>query len=355
MNSLTLAQCLTFIESPMESQRFLTFWGLKTLPGNGQIDLDNLYWQDRTQTLCSRLLLSLQKTGNISVIIAPPGHGKSTLARWLYHRIDQETHDAALFSLMKHEDRAGWLLPKIAQYLGLPSEARDPELILKNLRTAHGKILTVIIDNAHFLSEPEAFDEIISLCQVQSLVTTCKLNFVLIGNPKLGHNVQTTRDMQHRLGLFSELLPFSRSELQNYLAQRLQDIGISRRALVPESLALIAQQGPSTFAGVNALLEACLFESFLKEQKTISTEIVHAAFENTGYRPKKDELQRERGRDRDRERERDRDRDLDQDEEISKVTKIPRKRTSSTKASSTASGDLNSLFYKSGLDPDGED
>ena len=63
----------------MENQRFLTFWGLRSLPGNGQIDLDNLYWQDRTQALCSRLLLSLSKTGNISVVIAPPGHGKSTL------------------------------------------------------------------------------------------------------------------------------------------------------------------------------------------------------------------------------------------------------------------------------------
>lgn len=321
----------------MENQRFLSFWGLKTLPGSGQIDLDNLYWQDRTQTLCSRLLLALEKPGTLSVIVAPPGHGKSTFARWLYHRIDQETHDAALFSLLQREKEAGWLLPKLGAYLGLPDNLRDEENVLSNLKTAHGKILTIIIDNAHYLSEFEAFDEIISLCQIQALVD-CKINFVLIGNPKLGQNVQATREIQHRLGLLSELQPFSRSELQNYLAQRLQDIGISRRALVPESIALIAQQGPSTFAGVNALLEACLVEAFLKEQKTISTEIVHAAFDNSGLKPKKGE------------------RDADREGDVSRVSKLPRKRASmNLKNQGTSSADLDSLFYKSGFDPDSED
>lgn len=323
----------------MENQRFLTFWGLKSLPGTGQIDLDSLYWQDHTQTLCSRLLLTLQKPGTISVIVAPPGHGKSTFARWLYHRLEQETHEAALLSLMQREKASGWLIPKLGTYLGLPEEMRSEEIVLQNLRTAHGKILTIILDNAHYLSEFEAFDEIVSLCQVQALVD-CKINFVLIGNPTLGQNIQAAGDIQHRVGLLAEIPSFSRSELQNYLAQRVQDIGISRRALVPESIALIAQHGPSTFAGVNALLEACLVEAFLKEQKTISTEIVQAAFDNTGIKSKKI------GRDRNAERE----------EEVSRVGKAPRKRGSmSLKKEGTTSTDLDSLFYKSGLDPDHED
>jgi len=316
----------------MENQRFLAFWGLKSLPGNGQIDLDQLYWQDRTQSLCSRLLLVLEKTANISVLVAPPGHGKSTLARWLYHRIDSETHDAAFFSLMKQENEPGWLLPRLASYLGLPEAIHDAKTILQNLSTVHGKILTVIIDNAHFLSDITAFDEIVSLCQIQALVA-CPINFVLIGNPKLGQHIQNNRDIQHRLSLLSELHPFSRSELQNYLSQVMQDIGISRRTLVPESLALIAQQGPMTFAGINALLEACLFEAFLKEQKTISTEIVHAACETTGIRLKKE------------------------DGDVNKASKMVSKKRANGSApvkSVTTSGDLNSLFYRTSLDPDGD-
>ena len=318
-------------ENRMENQRFLAFWGLKSLPGNGQIDLDQLYWQERTQGLCSRLLLSLEKTANISVIVAPAGHGKSTLARWLYQRVDNETHDVALFSLLRQEHEAGWLLPRLAGYLGLPDSIRDTRVILQNLRMVHGKILTVIIDNAHYLSDAAAFDEIVSLCQVQALVD-CRINFVLLGNPKLGQNVQNNRDIQHRLGLLSELHPFSRAELQTYLSQRLQDIGISRRALVPESLALIAQQGSMTFAGVNAILEACLFEAFLKEQKTISAEIVYAACENTGIRLKKEET------------------------ESAKANKIASKKrsTSSPAKAVNSSGDLNSLFYKTEMDSEND-
>ncbi|MBC7661350.1 MAG: ATP-binding protein [Chitinophagaceae bacterium] len=322
----------------MESQRFLAFWGLKTLPGNGQIDLDQLYWQEHTQSLVSRLLLALQKTGNISVIVAPAGHGKSTLARWLYHRIDSETHDAAIISLMKQEHNAGWLLPRLAHYLGLPDSVRDSRAILQNLSSVHGKILTIIIDNAHYLSDAEAFDEIASLCQIQALAD-CRINFVLLGNPKLGQSIENNRDLQHRLGLLSELQPFSRLDLQTYLSQRMQDIGISRRILVPESLALIAQQGSMTFAGINALLEACLFEAFLKEQKTISTEIVYAAFENTGLRPQNV------------------NRPQDRDSEPIKATKVQQKKRTSSAAPKAvnSSGDLNSLFYKSSQDPEGED
>ncbi len=316
----------------MENQRFLAFWGLKSLPGNGPIDLDQLYWQDRTQAVCSRLLLTLHKAASITVLVAAPGHGKSTLARWLYQRIDPETHDAAIFSLLKQEKEAGWLMPRLASYLGLPEAHGDTRSVLSSLRSVHGKILTIIIDNAHFLSEGAAFDEIISLCQVQALVD-CKINFVLLGNQKLGHNVQATRDIQHRLTLLAELQTFSRAELQTYLAQRLQDMGITRRVLVPESLALIAQQGLMTFAGVNTLLEACLFEAFLKEQKTISTEVVHAAFENTGLRPRAGE------------------------DEAQKRPQ-PKKRPSPTASQAKmASGgtDLNSLFYQSNLDSDGDE
>src|SRR6476620_10467320 len=155
----------------MDSKKFLAFWGWKSLPWNEPIALDRLYWQEPTQIICSRLLLTLQKAASLFVVTAAPGHGKSTFGRWLYHNIDQERHDVAFFSLLQTEQTSGWLLPKLAQYLGMDAATSSNRSVLARLQESrlHSKILTVIIDDAHKIKEPEALDEILSLIQIQSI------------------------------------------------------------------------------------------------------------------------------------------------------------------------------------------
>ena len=264
------------------------------MPNQSPIDLDQLYWQDHTQNLCSRLLLSVTRSASIHIVEGPPGHGKSTIARWLYHRLEPEMHDVAYITLQKHESESGWLQPKLAAYLGLPQGPQGAHLFAEHLRSVHGKVLTIIIDNAHLLSTRQALDELVALCQIQALAPI-RLNFVLFGNPQISQLIRDHADLGHYTQLICDLRALSRSELQIYLAQRIQDIGIARRSLVPESLALIAQHGVMTFAGVNALLEACMTEAYLREQKTISTDIVHAALETLGRKSVEEEAPKGKG------------------------------------------------------------
>lgn len=326
----------------MESQKFLAFWGLSHLPWNEPVAIDRLFWQNQTQALCSRLVLSLQKAGRFSIVVAPPGHGKSTLARWLYHSIDPKEHDVALFSLLQQQQGPGWLLDKLSHYLGIDASEKNPQKTLLKLQETYsnGRVLTILVDNAHHLAEPEAFDEVLSLAQVQA-ITSCRVNFVLIGNPKLLGTLQRMPEAQHRIAFVAEIPPFTRTELQSYISQRMQELNISRRMMAPEALAIFAQQGILTFAGADSLLEACLFEAFIRERKMIDSDIVMFALEACGVKRQKE------------------------DGDAGKAGKLAQQKrrispsagaqkTVSSQQQASGSG-LNSLFYKSNGSQDSED
>ncbi|MCX6129665.1 MAG: ATP-binding protein [Proteobacteria bacterium] len=324
----------------MDLEKYLAFWGWKSLPWNEPIELNRLFWQDQTQATCSRLMLSLQRTASINVITAPPGHGKSTLARWLYHRIDPKQQDVAFFSLLHTKKASGWLLPKLAQYLGLNPKTSSSREILKHLQDSrlHQRLLTVVIDDAHKLTGPEALDEILSLSQAQS-VTSNHLNFILIGNPRLWNILQATEGVQHRLSLYADLQGLKRTEVVNYLNWRIEMLNLPNKLLQPDAQAFIANQTPYSFASLESLFQGALMEAFLHDQTSITVDAIQRALLLMGLQ----KTAQEAGADGQR----------------SSKSNLPRRKvgpsTQSKIGGSEAQAlDLNSLYYKStdGHDPE---
>ncbi|WP_141735795.1 ATP-binding protein [Oligoflexus tunisiensis] len=325
----------------MDSKKFLAFWGWKNLPWNEPVALDRLYWQESTQIICSRLLLTLQRAASLFVITAPPGHGKSTLARWLYHNVDQDRHDVAFFSLLQTEQGSGWLLPKLAQYLGLDPATSSNRTVLARLQQSrlHGKILTVIIDDAHKLKEPEALDEILALIQVQSIAAN-HVNFILIGNPRLSRVIQMTEGCQHRLALLADMQALSRNDIIPYLNWRLDQIGLPAKVVGADAHNYLMAQAPLSFAWLESLLEGALMEAFLRDQRVIVAETMQAAVQYFGWSKGLAE---------------------EPSTELPKPTKPasgrrkPTPQTGKSGGAVTPTLDLNSLYYKSGGGHDPEE
>ncbi len=326
----------------MDSKLFLDFWGWKKLPWNEPIALDKLYWQEPTQIISSRLLFSLQRTASLFVLTALPGHGKSTFARWLYHQIDQKNHDVAFFSLLQTEHDSGWLLPKLAHYLGLDPATSSNRAILGRLQESrlHDKILTVIIDDAHKLKEPEALDEILALIQVQSIATN-HINFVLIGNPRLAQLVQMTEGCQHRLALQAEIPCLVRNDIIPYLNWRLDQIGLPVKVITPDAQSLLIAQTPISFAWLESLLQGALMEAFLRDQRIISMETLQSVVQYFG-------LQRIAAEERSPE-------PAKAAKPSTNRRKTPAQQAIKTGGPQAPTLDLNSLYYKSGGGHDPED
>ena len=319
----------------MQNQKFLNFWGWPSLPWNEPIGLDRLYWQEQTEMICSRLLFSLSRAASLFVIAAPPGHGKSTLARWLYHRIETSTHDVALFSLMQHETKGDWLIPRLAHYLGMDLVDHNQGQVIQRLHEAslQDKVLTVILDDAHKISTAEAFDEILALTHMQALVPN-RINFVLIGNPRLMQTLQSMDGIQHRLALWAGLEPLTATELSSYLSHRLETLQLPQKTLQTDALASLAQFGIGSFAAIDSVLETCLLEAFLRDQRTINADVMATAMQFIGL-PKAGE-------------------DLMGEAFKSKAAARRRGPTSAKSAGSATARDLNSLYYKGdgGHDPE---
>ncbi len=326
----------------MDSKKFLAFWGWKSLPWNEPVALDRLYWQESTQIICSRLLLTLERAASLFVVTAPPGHGKSTFARWLYHNIDHDRHDVAFFSLLQSEQHSGWLLPKLALYLGLDPATSTNRQVLERLQQSrlHGKILTVIIDDAHKLKEPDALDEILALIQVQSIAAN-HLNFILIGNPRLSQIVQMTEGCQHRLALIADMQGLTRNDIIPYLNWRLDQIGLPAKVIGADAHSHLMAQAPISFAWLESLLEGSLMEAFLREQRVISAETVQTAAQYFGWsKGMAEEASTELPK---------------QSKPAAARRKAPTPQAGKSGGGAAPTLDLNSLYYKSGGGHDPEE
>lgn len=325
----------------MDSTKFLSFWGWNSLPWNEPLQLDKLYWQESLQVTSTRVLLALQRTASLTVLTAPPGHGKSTLARWLYQKIKPEQHHVALFSLLHTEQQSGWLIPKLGHYLGLAPKDRSPRSVLTRLQESnlHKKILTIIIDDAHRLREAEALDEILSLIQVQAIASQ-PLNFILIGNPRLAQLIHNTEGCQHRLAFMAEIPALNRSEIAAFVTWRFEQFGLPPKILSPDAATALMNMAPVSFANLESILQGALLEAFVREQRFISPETLLGAMQAVGYGRQIDEPLAERDR-------------------LQSRTAAPQRKQKpgapTGKSASQQALDLNSLYYKSGGGHDPED
>ncbi len=317
----------------MQNQEFLAFWGWQSLPWNEPVSNEQLYWQERTELVAGRLLFSLNRAAQMSVITAPAGHGKSTFAKWLYHRLDPKTHDVALFSLMQKENSGNWLMVSLAGYLGI--EVGESKELIRQLHRAqtHGKILTIIVDEAHKLSDPDAFETLLGLGRSAPRIGF-GLNCALIGQASLIQNLQKIEGIRHRFGLCTELQVLSPSELAGFVSHRLALWRLPPKTVQREALDLLMQNEVVTFAAVESVLETCLVEAFLREQRNVGPDIMTRALKFLGFIKNGDELMADGSRASAAQRRR------------SPVVAAPR--------ASGAALDLNSLYYKSddGQDPE---
>lgn len=229
----------------------------------------------RTEIVCSQMQPLMTITGDA-------GTGKSTMARWLYETLPLNNHEAVMVSLIGREIQGGWLIPKIAKFMGVGAiNGNMSDLLSLTLEKLEELIqerrsLTVIVDAAEKIMTPEAFGEIEALLNLQSLCGRC-MTFILVGNKTTLAQMQGSESLAAQLSYNAEVSPLSRKEAKEYVATRMQQAGSQITVQIADDAVDAAYSlTKGVIARLNSLMENCLVEAAIAKRDVIDAPYVHA-------------------------------------------------------------------------------
>lgn len=243
--------------------------------------LQEIFVADAWTSLVKRVEITCAQGQALMAISGEAGTGKSTMARWLYETLPLNQHEVLLVSLIGKEVQSGWLIPKIAKYLGVgPQEPGDDllaatleklELLIQEQQT-----LVVLIDAAEKIQTADAYSEIEALLNLQSLAGRC-LTFILIGGRALDSQLQACDSLAAQLSLRAEIGVLSRKDCRAYIAARVQHAGEQVTVdITPDAYDAVFALTRGVIAKINSLMENCFVEAMIAKRDAIDAPFVHA-------------------------------------------------------------------------------
>jgi type II secretory pathway predicted ATPase ExeA len=268
------------------SKEFLSYWSLERPVFGEEWDNSPCYIPQEHDALHKRVQLYCERKGSLIAVTAPAGHGKTTFAKWLYTSLDIERHEVLLLSLYKTENRAGWLLPRIAEFLGVYDAVLPPSMpeLIKSVGdalaelVAESKQLTIIIDEANKLTTLESFDEVHALISAQCSIDV-GINIILLGTPDLSETLKKLSSINNRVILQATYDLLSYEETVQYIAFRMQKAGLEAAVFTAEAVKRIWDYSEGNYSLINSICDNAMLECFFMRVKEIPAEVIDQAIE----------------------------------------------------------------------------
>lgn len=200
------------------------FYNLKEKPFSLTPDPQFLYLSECHQSAIESLLYGIYQKEGFMVVTGDIGTGKTTICRVLLERLDKNVKTAVIFNSFLTEQE---LLESILQDLGYPLKWKSRKELIDALNTflihqlSEGKNVVLLVDEAQNLSIP-VLEQIRMLSNLETEKEKM-LQIVLLGQPEFDHMLQSPglRQLNQRIAIRHHLVPFTRTETESYIYQRL--------------------------------------------------------------------------------------------------------------------------------------
>ena len=275
---------------------YTEFYGLKELPFALTPDPRFIYFTPSHTEVMANLHYGIESGKGLVVVTGEVGTGKTTILRWMMHRLDRTVlvayifnprlsvsefyqHVATLLDVQKWETKSDLLLT-----LGRSLESRHS----RGLRTV------LIVDEAQGLSS-HVLEEIRLLSNYES-DTAKQLQIVLTGQPELREvlNNPDLRQLKQRIALRCVIKPLPNvEETDRYIASRLLVAGAERTDIFsPPAIDYIFRCSEGIPRNINNLCDNALLAGYAVGETTISRGVIEEVAETFDMLPSGRGMQR---------------------------------------------------------------
>jgi type II secretory pathway predicted ATPase ExeA len=255
---------------------YLEYWGLREKPFENIADPRFFYRSLMHTEGLRRLQYGLYEQKGCTLLTGEYGSGKTFLVTAVIEALDPAQNNVALINYPVFAPQE-FLKEVLFQFGQEGAKGTRLELFqqlsnyaFENLKA--GKRNLLLVDEAQLITDPEVFEELRLLLNLQ-FQGAFLISIFLIGQSELRERIMEYPHLEQRIGIKYHLHQFDQEDTTNYVRHRLKIAGLTQEVFTPEALRLIYKMSHGVARRINNLGDLSLMEGFNAGAKIIDEKI----------------------------------------------------------------------------------